>query len=146
MQFCHMQVRTYSMVPVNSGLGQWRFLLDTQPPKHAIVSIINPQALLVQKADLQAICHMQVRTYDVVPVSSSLGLVEFVPDTQPLKHAIMTFMDPEVHPVYPRGLPELLGHDTDPSADVSEYDINVCMHTDFLLQKPRTHEECLTPA
>ena len=43
---------------------------------------------------------MQVRTYDVVPVSSSLGLVEFVPDTQPLKHAIMAFMDPEVQPMY----------------------------------------------
>ena len=56
--------------------------------------------------------HMQVRTYDVVPVSSSLGLVEFVPDTQPLKHAIMAFMDPEVHPAFPPGLPELPGHDT----------------------------------
>ena len=40
--------------------------------------------------------HVQVRTYDVVPVSSSLGLVEFVPGTQPLKNAIMALIDPEV--------------------------------------------------
>ncbi len=72
---------------------------------------------------------MQVQTYDVVPVSSSLGLVEFVPDTQPLKHAIMNFMDPEVHPVFPPGLPELLGRGTDLSADVSEYSIDVSMQT-----------------
>jgi hypothetical protein len=39
---------------------------------------------------------VQVRTYDVVPVSSSLGLVEFVPATQPLKQAIMAYLDPEV--------------------------------------------------
>ena len=39
---------------------------------------------------------LQVRTYDVVPVSSSLGLVEFVPGTQPLKNAIMAFIEPEV--------------------------------------------------
>ena len=39
---------------------------------------------------------MQVRTYDVVPVSSSLGLVEFVPATQPLKQAIMAYLDPKV--------------------------------------------------
>ena len=39
---------------------------------------------------------LQVRTYDVVPVSSSLGLVEFVPGTQPLRQAIMAFVDPQV--------------------------------------------------
>ena len=39
---------------------------------------------------------MQVRTYDVVPVSSSLGLVEFVPGTQPLKAAIATYVDAQV--------------------------------------------------
>ncbi|KAK9832515.1 hypothetical protein WJX81_003666 [Elliptochloris bilobata] len=32
---------------------------------------------------------LQVRTYAVVPVRSSLGMVEFVGDTQPLKQAIM---------------------------------------------------------
>ena len=45
---------------------------------------------------LHAWQHLQVRTYDVVPVSSSLGLVEFVPGTQPLKSAIMAFIEPEV--------------------------------------------------
>lgn len=39
---------------------------------------------------------VQVRTYDVVPVSSSLGLVEFVPGTQPLKAAIAAFIDAQV--------------------------------------------------
>ena len=33
----------------------------------------------------------------MVPVSSSLGLVEFVPGTQPLKAAIATFIDAQVH-------------------------------------------------
>ena len=32
----------------------------------------------------------------MVPVSSSLGLVEFVPGTQPLKTAIAAFMDAQV--------------------------------------------------
>ena len=32
----------------------------------------------------------------MVPVSSSLGLVEFVPGTQPLKAAIATFIDGQV--------------------------------------------------
>ena len=39
---------------------------------------------------------MQVRTYDVVPISSSLGIVEFVPGTQPLKESICTFLSEEV--------------------------------------------------
>ena len=37
----------------------------------------------------------QVRTYEVVPVSASLGLVQFVPGTQPLKAAIAAFLDPK---------------------------------------------------
>ena len=36
----------------------------------------------------------QVRTYDVVPVSGSLGLVEFVPGTLPLKEAITAQLEP----------------------------------------------------
>ncbi|EIE23209.1 kinase-like protein [Coccomyxa subellipsoidea C-169] len=39
---------------------------------------------------------VQVRTYDVVPISSSLGIVEFVPGTQPLKESICTFLSDEV--------------------------------------------------
>lgn len=39
---------------------------------------------------------LQVRTYDVVPISSSLGIVEFVPGTQPLKESICTFLTDEV--------------------------------------------------
>jgi len=39
---------------------------------------------------------MQVRTYDVVPISSSLGIVEFVAGTQPLKESICTFLSDEV--------------------------------------------------
>ena len=38
----------------------------------------------------------QVRTYDVVPITSSLGIVEFVPGTRPLKDAICTFVPEEV--------------------------------------------------
>ncbi len=45
----------------------------------------------------------QVRTYDVVPVSRSLGLVEFVPATQPLKQAIMAFLEPEVRRLWVSG-------------------------------------------
>lgn len=43
---------------------------------------------------------LQVRTYDVVPISSSLGIVEFVPGTQPLKESICTFLSDEVNPFH----------------------------------------------
>jgi hypothetical protein len=39
---------------------------------------------------------LQVRTYDVVPITSSLGIVEFVPGTRPLKDAICAFVPEEV--------------------------------------------------
>ena len=43
----------------------------------------------------------QVRTYDVVPVSGSLGLVEFVPGTLPLKEAIAAQLEPQAMPYSP---------------------------------------------
>lgn len=40
-------------------------------------------------------CFLQIRTYDVVPISPSLGMVAFVPGTKPLK-ALLT--DPALVP------------------------------------------------
>ena len=45
-------------------------------------------ALLPKHCRCLGCAFAQVRTYDVVPVSPSLGLVEYVPGTLPLKDAI----------------------------------------------------------
>lgn len=40
-----------------------------------------------------------MRTYDVVPVSGALGLVEFVPGTLPLREAIAAQLEPQARAV-----------------------------------------------